>query len=298
MRKSKIQNPKSVIIITFLLLGISLWGCQNKKVEKIEKMEIIPVKVAKVELEDIQEILEYTGNVKAEEEAIIYPKVTGKIMEKVKEDGSFVKKGEAIVYIDRDEVGLKFEKAPVESALEGVIGRVYVDIGQNVSPQTPIALVLSMDRVKVNLEVPEKYIRDLKVGLKAKIKVDAYPDREFFGKISKISPVVDLITRTIPIEITVDNSEHLLKAGMFAKVELILKEYKDVPIILKEAIIGKYPETFVYVIENKKASLRKVVLGIRQGPYYQVKEGLKEGDLVVIMGQQKLYENAEVIIEE
>ncbi|MCX7661604.1 MAG: hypothetical protein N2Z79_02840, partial [Candidatus Omnitrophica bacterium] len=131
MRNSKFQIPNSklIIIIVFFLVGINLWGCQKKAIEKPQEKEIIPVKVARVKLEDIQEILEYTGNIKAEEEAVVYPKVIGKIIEKIKEDGSFVKKGEAIAYIDRDEVGLKFEKAPVESPLEGLVGRVYVDIG-------------------------------------------------------------------------------------------------------------------------------------------------------------------------
>ncbi|MCM8757477.1 MAG: efflux RND transporter periplasmic adaptor subunit [Candidatus Omnitrophica bacterium] len=295
--KSQFPNSKQIIII-FFLVGLILGGCQSRQTERLPEKETIPVKVAKVKLEDIQEVLEYTGDIKAEEEAIIYPKVSGKIIEKVKEDGSFIKKGEVIVYIDRDEVGLKFERAPVESPLEGVVGRVYVDIGQNVGVHSPIALIVKMDKVKVNLEIPEKYLSQLHLGLKAKIKVDAYPNEEFLGRISKISPVIELATRTIPVEIMVDNPDYKLKPGMFARVSLILQEYKKVPVVLKEALIGKKPDVFVYVIENKKAFLKKINLGISQGPYYQIKEGLKENDLVVVMGQQRLYEEADVIIEE
>jgi membrane fusion protein (multidrug efflux system) len=85
---------------------------------------------------------------------------------------------------------------------------------------------------------------------------------------------------------------------MFSKVSLVLAEHKNVPVILKEAIMGKVPNLYVYVIEKQKAVLRKITLGIRQGPYYEVSDGLREGDLVVIMGQQKLYEGAQVITEE
>ncbi|MCM8792353.1 MAG: efflux RND transporter periplasmic adaptor subunit [Candidatus Omnitrophica bacterium] len=298
MRDSKFQFPSPKLLIVGLLIELTLLGCQKIQTERFAEKEIIPVKVAKVKLENIEEILEYSGNIKAEEEAVIYPKVSGKIIEKIREDGSFIKKGEVIVYIDRDEVGLKFEKAPVESTLDGVVGRVYVDIGQNVDVQSPIALVVKMDKVKVNLEIPEKYLSKLHLGLKAKIKVDAYPNEEFFGEISKISPLIEVATRTVPVEIMVDNSDYRLKPGMFAKVSLILQEYKGVPVVLKESLIGKEPNVFVYVIENKKAFLKKVTLGIREGPYYQIKEGLKENDLVVIMGQQRLYEAAEVSIEE
>jgi HlyD family secretion protein len=284
-----------VLIFGFWILNF-LWGCQTK-VEKEKAMEVIPVKVSKVELKELSEALEYTGNIKAQDEVMVYPKVSGKIIEKVKVDGSIVAKGEAIAYIDRDEVGLKFEKAPVESPLNGIVGRVYVDIGENVTVQTPVALVVNMDKVKIDLDIPEKYLPRVSKGLQAKINVDAYPQEEFFGLVTKISPVVDLATRSAPIEIVVDNLKHRLKSGMFAKVRLILQEYENIPVIIKEAIMGKEPDLYVYVVENNKAVTKKISLGIRQGAYFEVRQGLKEGDLVVIMGQQRLRDNVGVSVE-
>lgn len=283
---------------TFIMLFILFSGCQKKEIKKQEAVQLIPVKVNRVELKELVESIEYVGNIKAEDEVIVYPKVNGKIIDKVKEDGSLVAKGEIIAYIDRDEVGLKFERAPIESPLAGVVGRIYVDIGSNVGRETPIALVVSMDKVKINLDIPEKYLPKVTPGQVAKISVDAYPEDSFLGLITKISPVVDLITRTAPVEITLDNAGHLLKSGMFAKVNLIIEKHSNVPIILKESVIGKEPDTYVYTIEDKKAVLKKISLGIRQGPYYEVREGLKEGDGVVIMGQQRLFDGAQVEMEE
>ncbi|PIP20490.1 MAG: hypothetical protein COX40_04435, partial [Candidatus Omnitrophica bacterium CG23_combo_of_CG06-09_8_20_14_all_40_11] len=208
-----------------------------------------------------------------------------------------VNKGETIAYIDRDEVGLKFEKASVESPLAGIVGRVYVDIGQNVTAQTPIALVVDMDKVKIDLDTPEKYLPRVSLSQVAKISVDAYPEEEFLGLVTKISPVVDLTTRSAPIEITMDNPQHRLQSGMFAKVRLILAEHKNVPVILKEAVMGKEPDLYVYMVKDNQAILQKVTLGLHQGPYFEVQEGLKEGDLVVIMGQQRLKDNAQVSVE-
>lgn len=284
-------------LLPFLFAGFLLSGCQNK--EKVQKAkEIIPVKVIKVAFKDISETIDYVGNIKAREEAVIYPKVSGKVIEKLKEDGSFVKRNDIVAYIDRDEVGLKFEKAPVESPLEGIIGRVYVDIGENVTTQTPIALVVDMQRVEIDLDIPEKYYAKISLGQIAKIKVDAYPQEEFKGEVTKISPVIDLPTRSVPIEIVVDNPEKKLCSGMFAKVNLVIAEHKSVPVVLKEAIMGKEPGLYVYLIEGGKAILRKITLGIHQGQDYEVVSGLKEGDSVVIMGQQKLYEGAQVRAEE
>lgn len=288
---------KNKIILILIFIFIFIAGCRQKE-EKVKTNNIIPVRVSAVQLETLNETIDYVGDIKAQDEAIVYPKVSGKIIEKIKSDGNPVNKAEAIAYIDRDEVGLKFERAPVESPLSGIVGRVYVDIGQNVTTQTPVALVVSMERVRINLDIPEKYLHRISLNQEAKINVDAFPQGAFSGFVTKISPVVDLTTRTAPVEITADNKEHRLSPGMFVKLSLVIRERKNVPVILKEAVMGREPELYAYIIENKKAVLKKVTLGIRQGPYYEVEEGLKKGDLVVIMGQQRLYEGAAVNIEE
>jgi membrane fusion protein (multidrug efflux system) len=84
---------------------------------------------------------------------------------------------------------------------------------------------------------------------------------------------------------------------MFARVRLVIEEHKAVPVIMKESLIGQEPELYVYAIENQKAVLKKVTAGIRRGSEIEIKEGLKAGDLIVILGQQRLYENAPVNVE-
>ncbi|MFA5087582.1 MAG: efflux RND transporter periplasmic adaptor subunit [Candidatus Omnitrophota bacterium] len=285
-------------IFILLLASLVFSGWSKKGPVKEEGPGAIPVRVMKVELQDIKETLDYVGNIKAQEEVRVFPKVTGKISEKVKDAGSLVEKGDPIVYIDRDEVGLKFEQAPVESPLSGIVGRVYVDIGSHVSSQTAVALVVDMDKVKIELDLPEKYLPKISIAQDAQIIVDAYPHKVFMGQVSKISPVLDLTTRTAPIEILADNLAHELKSGMFARVNLILEEHRTTPVILKEAVLGREPNFYVYVAENKKAVSRKIRLGIRQGPYWEVQEGLSQGEWVVIMGQQMLYDGAIVEPEE
>jgi multidrug efflux pump subunit AcrA (membrane-fusion protein) len=281
-----------------LVWGIlSLFGCAKKQ-EASRKEEAIPVKVMEVELRDIQRTLDYVGDIKAQEEAIVYPRVNGKILEKVIEEGMRVNKADVLAYIDRDEVGFKFEKAPVESPISGIVGRVYVDKGTQVTPQTPVALVVDMDKVEVDLDIPEEYLPKINLGQSAEIRVAAYPLEKFMGTVSKISPVLDLATRTAPIEIIIPNPQHRLKSGMFVKCQLVLEEHKRVPAVAKEAILGREPQVYVYIVKDNTVRHINIKLGIRQGPDYEVVEGLKAGDLVVVMGQQRLYEGAAVILEE
>lgn len=283
------------------LAGILLlFGCQKQAavVQKAPGSDAIPVKVVTVRADVLQEYIDYVANVKAQEETQVFPRVTGKIIEKIKQEGDSVAKGETIAWIDRDEVGLTFEKSPVESPIAGIVARVNVDIGANVSPQVPIGLVVNMDRVKVFLDVPEKYLPALSVGMSAEVTVEAYPGEIFKGTIARMSPIVDTATRTCQIEIGIDNKEHKLRSGMYAKVKVVIREYKDSLVLLKEAVLGKAPQQYVYVVKDHKAHLRDVKTGVRQGPYLQILEGVSAGDKVVIMGQLRLREGVDVIVEE
>ena len=233
--KTQSAKLKTLFICTFLVLLIS--GCQPQKVQE-KAQEAIPVTVSRVTLRDINESLQYVGDINAQDEAVVYPKVSGKIIEKVKVEGEPVNKGEVIAYIDRDETGFKFEKAPIESPLSGIVGRVYVDIGENVGVQTPVALVVNIDKVKIDLDIPEKYLPKVVLGQEAEITVDAYPQETFTGKVVKISPVVSLDNRSAPIEILLDNPQHHLKSGMFARVDLIIEKRPSVAVVLTGAGAG------------------------------------------------------------
>jgi len=85
---------------------------------------------------------------------------------------------------------------------------------------------------------------------------------------------------------------------MFANVQLVIKQYNSVPAVLKEALLGREPEVYVYTVKDNRALLKKVGIGIRQGPYVQITSGLEQGDMIVIMGQQRLKDGTAVVAEE
>jgi multidrug efflux pump subunit AcrA (membrane-fusion protein) len=309
------NRPKATRLVhSALILSLlsTAAGC-GRRVEK--KEEVIPIRAMRVELQSISRTLDYADTIEAWDRAEVFPKVSGKILEKLKEDGSQVEKGDILAYIDRDEVGFKFEKAPVESPLTGIIGRVYVDKGTNVSPQTAVAVVVDIDRVKVHLDVPEKYLPQVSIGQQARVRVEAYPNEVFTGTVTRISPVVDIETRTAPIEISIDNPGHRLKPGMFAGIQLVLEKRENVPTVIKEAVIGRPPSTHVFVIEKVKdqrrdvtptgdvtptrdvARMRDVTLGLRENDRIEVLKGLEAGDIVAVMGQERLRDGSAVSVE-
>lgn len=288
---------RSLLGIVMIAGVVAAAGCGEQRAN-VKKDDTIPVKVVVIKPQQFKETIEYVGNIKASDEVFVYPRVSGKVIEKLREEGSLVRKNDPIMFIDRDEVGLKYEKAPVDSPLDGTVGKVLVDLGANVTPQSAVALLVNMEAVKIDLEIPERYLPDIQLEQVAQIRVDGYPKEIFSGAVTQISPIIDVATRAATVQITVPNKEYKLKSGMFARVELILRERDNISVVLKEAIMGKEPNQYVYIVENKKAALRKITVGTRQDQYYEIKEGLKNGEAVVIVGQQRLYENAPVIVEE
>lgn len=286
MKKRRVILGVIVLAIILIIVGRMVTSKRGARTVSIE--EGIPVEVVEVIKRDLKEIVSYTGDVEAKERIEVYPRVSGKIIKKNVVEGDRIKKGQTIALIDRDEPGFKFEPAPVDSLLAGIVGRVYVDLGTKVTPQTPVALIVDMDKVKVKIDVVERDLPKIRIGQGAQIKVDAYPEQVFKSKIWKISPVVDLESRTAPIEILISNPKHLLKPGMFARATIVTKESKDVLIIPRDALIKEEDLTFIFVVKDNRALKRKVTIGMGQENLVEIKDNLDLGEEVIVMGKTRV----------
>lgn len=289
-------------IIAAALLAIAIAGCAREKTtQKIEKA-IVPVSVMKVEKGSIRETFSYVGDIKAQEEIVVYSKVSGKLLENTVKEGGLIKKGDTLALIDRDKTGFKFEQALVTSPINGVVGRTYLDRGayvrpsSNMSEGSPVALIVDMDAVRVKINVIERDLPRVKKKQGVEITVRACPDDVFTGEVDRISPMVDLASRTAPIEIVIPNQGHRLKSGMFARVKIIISEHKNVLIVPVEAIIRKEREENLFVVEGNIARLRKIKTGLKNGKMVEIISGLKEAEAVIVEGGYGLEDSVRVRI--
>jgi len=263
-------------------------------------VEKVTVKVITVKREDLNLVLSYVGSLKAKDEINVFSKVPGKLVEYTVNEGDSVQKGQTVALIDRDETGLKYELAKVESPISGIVGRNLLDKGANISPSasltsgTPLAIMVNMDEMIVRINLPEPDIPYMKKGLKAKVQVDAYPEDNFTGEVSKVSEVVDPQTRTLPIEITIPNQDHRLKSGMFCRIKIIASQLKDRLVILQDALVQELGANYVFVVQDHTAKKKKVTLGIKEDSRIEILEGLKEGEMVIVFGQQGLKDGTSV----
>jgi RND family efflux transporter MFP subunit len=195
--------------------------------------------------------------------------------------------------VERDEVGVKFEPAPVPSTLSGVVARIYLDRGANVTLDTPVALVLDDSELLAKAEVPERYAGRVALGQDVRVAVEAWPDRSFRGTVSRVSPAVDPATRSAPIEVRITGQGEKLRSGMFAKLTLVMARRTGVLTIPTEAVMGVNADT-VFVIENGKAFRRTIQTGLVTDRLTEVQKGLPPGALVATSGLFALQDGSAV----
>jgi len=283
-------------IAIFILSCFVLLSCGKNKNEVISN-DIFYVQTKKIKRKDLKNEIIIAGTIKAMDEVIIYPRINGKLIKNLVKEGDKVRRDDPVALIKKDEVGVVYEPAPVYSTIDGYVGRVYQDVGADVNPQTPIILVVNQNYVRVQADLPEKYAGRIKIDQKIYVKVDAYPDKFFYGKIDKISPVVDKISRTFLVESIFENKENLLKSGMTAEVHIILNEVKNAVSIPLSSIVYKDGKPFVYIVdrENNLAIEKQVILGFRNTDWVEVKN-LKENTEIITVGLYGIKDKARIKI--
>ena len=274
-------------------------GCRNKAADALNVLEKdrFLVKTEKAVTRDLEEYILLTGSVKALDEATLYPRASGKLLRNVLKEGDPVKKDETVALIERDEPGVVYEPAPVPSTLTGVIGRIYQDTGANVTPQTPIAMVVNQSQVRVAIDVPEQYIGKVFQGQRAHIKVDAFPDRTFNGNVYRVSPVVDSRSRNTVVEVLVDNADSRLKSGMFAEARLVVASRGAALSVPAGAVVSQSGGDFVFVPKDGGlVAMVPVKTGIKTSEFTQI-SGVKENAEVVTFGLYGLKDGSKIKVE-
>lgn len=184
----------------------------------------------------------------------------------------------------------RLERTVITAPVAGVFDEKMVEIGEMVAPGTPVARVVSVSRVKITGGVPERYALDVAPGDSARITLDLLPDREMMGRIGFVGTSVDRQSRTIPIEIIMDNPDGFAKPRMVANVRIQRAELENV-IVVSQQILRRTEEGFqLFVVTEENGRLvaraRTVTTGPSQGNRVVIRSGLAEGDSVIVVGDR------------
>ena len=191
-----------------------------------------------------------------------------------------------------------YRETRITSPIAGLIARKNIDIGTMVTPNLPVYRVVDLTILKIQVGVPQSMINRVQVGSEAKVQISALNNQIFAGEVRYISPQTDESTGAFTIEAHVQNTNDLkIRAGMTAKVDLILKDKVEKLIIPDHALISKNGNNHLYKIIDGIARLTEVTIGETIGSQVIVSDGLVEGDTIVVVGMKNLGVDTNVWIE-
>jgi len=186
----------------------------------------------------------------------------------------------------------------IKSPISGEVSKRFVSAGENLKDKTQMFAIVSTGTLKFEGTVAEISVPKLKTGQPIELTVDAYRDKTFKGTLTRISPALDVRTRTLDIEAKVPNSAGQLKPGFFAKALILTSQEKSVPFVPSEAVYVFVGITKVFVIEDGVARERLVRTGVRAGSWVEVDGDVKPGETVATTNLAALYDGAKVRVTE
>jgi membrane fusion protein (multidrug efflux system) len=213
------------------------------------------------------------------------------------------KQAEAAVATLRTTIAKKTIRAP----FAGRVAIRQVELGQVISPGAPVASLLSVTPIHVDFWLPQQALADVKRGQRVRVRTDTFPDATWEGEITAVNPQVDVATRNVLVRATVANADGRLRPGMFATVEAVSPETRDVLIVPATAVMFAPYGDSVFVIEEKKDGAGKAAATVRQkfvrtgerrGDFIVVESGLEAGARIVSSGAFKLRNGMAVVVND
>ena len=205
-----------------------------------------------------------------------------------------------------DQMRSNIRKKTIIAPFDGQLGIRQVNVGQMINSGQQVVPLTSLDPVFADFALPQQHLGKLTPGLDVRVTTDALPGRVFNGKLTAINSMVDANTRNITLQATLDNPDHVLRPGMFAKAEVTLPEKHKALVIPGSAVSYAPFGDSVFVIEKKKdektgkesQAIRQqfVRVGESRGDLVSITEGLKAGEIVVSTGVFKLRNGMAVTI--
>jgi membrane fusion protein, multidrug efflux system len=194
-----------------------------------------------------------------------------------------------------DLLKVRLARTVVSAPFAGVAGRRFVSLGDYVTSDTRLVSLQTVSPQRASFQVPERYADQLKVGQRVTFRVAALRDREFAGRVDFVDPVVQLPGRTITVKAVVPNPKRELQPGMFIEARLATAMRPNAVVIPEDAVIALQGSTFVWIVEQGKATRRQVDLGVRTPGFVEARTGVDSAAQVVVGGQERLSEGAPVM---
>ncbi len=184
--------------------------------------------------------------------------------------------------------------ALVFSPIDGYVAERNADLGEYVSPTSKVATVVRINPLRIRIDIPEQAIPEVKAGQSVSMSTSAWPDKNFSGRIARISPNVSAASRTLTVEAEIENNSGVLKPGQFATVRILESRSQPAVLVPSRAIKTESGVSRVFVIKDGRAQQRLVQLGQTEGDLVEVKGGVSADEQVATSNIDQLSDGATV----
>lgn len=190
----------------------------------------------------------------------------------------------------------KLADLTLRAPIAGSVARRHLNAGQHVPEDTAVFTLVRSDPLKFTGTVAEHAALAVHPGQVVRVRVEPLPGRQFQGRVVRVSPSVDVTSRTVQVEAEVPNPEGLLKPGLFARASVVLRQDQGVPFVPETAVSYFAGITRVFVVADGTARERTVTLGAREEGLVEVVKGIAAGERVATSGLAQLQDGAAVAV--
>ena len=181
---------------------------------------------------------------------------------------------------------LQVEHSVLEAPFTGIVASVDANEGQ-LAGSEPVLELVNLDEINLTTYYSEEYINDIEVGDEALVEISAIGE-EFEAEITNVGPSVDPQEGKYPAEIVVDNDDHLIKSGMYARIKTVNQQAKDSVVIPQVAILNDNDQEYIMIHQDGEAIRKDVETGITTGEEVEIISGINANVEVIIEGQERL----------
>jgi membrane fusion protein (multidrug efflux system) len=197
---------------------------------------------------------------------------------------------------DLEKIKVQYNHGFPKSPITGVINHLYLDVGEFADIGKPIAEIVNIDRIKINVRVPELDVRYIKNGQKTPIKIDAFADRTLIGTVEFVAFKADPATKTFLVRSVIDNPDHDIRPGMIGRVAFVRRYIPNAVAAPLFAIVDKGGERIVFVAKDGLAESRTISIGVIEGDRVQITSGLNIGDHLIVKGHTEVEDGMKVMV--